>query len=115
MKPVLTLFLAGLAVLPASAASAQSRNAPPRAPMPETRSMQSDQAYRAVQSGQILPLRAIRERVRIDGATLIGADLMGGGIMNGDPRYRLRFMRRHEIIWVDVDARTGRVLGRVGG
>jgi hypothetical protein len=39
------------------------------------------------------------------GADFIGADFDGRV-------YRLKFMRGAEVIWVDVDARTGQVLSR---
>ena len=68
-----------------------------------------EQAQRGVQQGDILPLNVIRERIRIPGAELIGADLIAEGT-----RYRLRFMRGVNVIWVDVDARTGRILGYAG-
>jgi hypothetical protein len=73
------------------------------------RSREPDAAYRGVRQGDILPLSVIRDRVRIPGATFIGADLIGG------TRYRLRFMRGMDVIFVDVDARTGRVLWTSAG
>ena len=70
---------------------------------------ESEQAQRGVRQGDILPLHVIREQIRIPGARLIGADLIANGT-----RYRLRFMRGVNVIWVDVDARTGRILGYAG-
>ena len=67
------------------------------------------QAQRGVREGDILPLNVIRERIRIPNAQFIGADLIADGT-----RYRLRFMRGVDVIWVDVDARTGAVIGRSG-
>lgn len=67
------------------------------------------EAFRGVRQGDILPLHVIRDRVRIPGAVLIGVDLIADGAV-----YRLRFMRGPNVLWVDVDARTGRVLGRMG-
>jgi hypothetical protein len=67
------------------------------------------QAQRGVREGDILPLHVIRERIRIPNAQFIGADLIADGT-----RYRLRFMRGVDVIWVDVDARTGRILGYAG-
>jgi hypothetical protein len=69
----------------------------------------SQEAFRGVRQGDILPLNVIRERVRIPGAVLIGADLIAGGAV-----YRLRFMRGPNVMWVDIDARTGRELARMG-
>ncbi|MGZ8282542.1 MAG: hypothetical protein ACXWUN_06265 [Allosphingosinicella sp.] len=66
---------------------------------------EQDRAYRAAQQGEILPLPAIRSRIRVPGAEFIGAEFDGR-------IYRLKYMRGTDVIWVDVDARTGRVIGR---
>lgn len=93
MRILLLLAAAGLAApaLPAGAAALQLR--------------EQDAAYRAAQQGQILPLPVIRSRIRIPGAHFIGAEFDG-------VTYRLKYMRGSEVIWIDVDARTGRMLGR---
>ena len=41
------------------------------------------------------------------GSTYLGPEFDGGV-------YRLKFMRNGSVIWVDVDARTGAVIGRSG-
>ncbi len=66
---------------------------------------EQDRAYRAAQQGAILPLPMIRSRIRVPGAQFIGAEFDGR-------IYRLKFMRGTDVIWIDVDARTGRVVGR---
>lgn len=66
-----------------------------------------DAAFRAMRQGQILPLSAIIERVHVPGAEYIGADIDSRGTV-----YRLKFMREGRVIFIDVDARTGRILGR---
>jgi uncharacterized membrane protein YkoI len=67
------------------------------------------QAFEARKSGQVLSLREIEDRVlpRMRGSTYLGPEYEGGV-------YRLKFMRNGSVIWVDVDARTGAVLGRSG-
>ena len=57
----------------------------------------------------MLSLREIEDRVlpRMREATYLGPEYAGGV-------YRLKFMRGSSVIWVDVDARTGDVLGRSG-
>lgn len=65
------------------------------------RHREQDAAYRAMQQGEILPLPVIRSRVRVPGAQFIGAEFDGR-------IYRLKFMRGGEVIYIDVDARTGR-------
>lgn len=70
-------------------------------------SRDQDAAYRARQQGEILSLTAIRARIRIPGAQLIGAEFDPAALV-----YRLKFMRGSDVIFVDVDARNGRVLAR---
>ena len=67
------------------------------------------QAFEARKSGQVLSLREIEDRVlpRMRGSTYLGPEFDGGV-------YRLKFMRAGTVIWVDVDARTGAVIGRSG-
>ena len=78
---------------------------------PATAQRRGDQyrAYEAHQSGRVLSLREIEERIlpRMRGSTYLGPEFDGGV-------YRLKFMRSGSVIWVDVDARTGAVIGRSG-
>lgn len=99
MRLLALIAAAGLAVSP-SVAFAQ-------------RGLQRDEqsgAYRAMQQGQVLPFPEIRRRVEINvtGAQFIGVEIIGGMI------YRLKYMRGAEVIWIDVDARTGRIVARTG-
>jgi hypothetical protein len=64
-----------------------------------------DRAYRAVQQGRVLSLPEILARVRVPGARYIGAEVIGEHV------YRLKFMRGAQVIWIDVDARTGHRVG----
>jgi hypothetical protein len=92
------LFLLAAAGLVVSATSADARGG--------LQSMrEQDAAYRAAQQGRILPLPMIRARIHIPGAQFIGAEFDGR-------IYRLKFMRGSEVIWIDVEASTGQVLGR---
>jgi uncharacterized membrane protein YkoI len=67
------------------------------------------QAFEARKSGRVLSLREIEDRVlpQMRGSTYLGPEYDGGV-------YRLKFMRGGSVIWVDVDARTGAILGRFG-
>jgi hypothetical protein len=94
MRFLLVLAAAGLAAS-ASPAGAQGLQG----------MREQDRAYRAAQQGEILPLPMIRSRIRVPGAQYIGAEFDGRV-------YRLKYMRGADVIWIDVDARTGRVLGR---
>ncbi len=81
------------------------------AEVPFRRRGEQDQAYQARREGTMRPLReiegAVVPQMRRSGADYIGAELDGG-------RYRLKFMRGPSVIWVDVDGRTGEVVGRAG-
>ncbi len=78
------------------------------------RGAEQDQVYQARREGTMRPLREIEGGVvpemRRRGADYIGAELDGGE----RPRYRLKFMRGGSVIWVDVDGRTGEIVGRAG-
>ena len=78
----------------------------PAAAQPLRASQDRLEALRGVRQGDILPLNVIRDQIgpRLPGATLIGADLIGGAV------YRLRYMRGANVMIVDVDARTARPL-----
>jgi hypothetical protein len=66
---------------------------------------EQDNAYRATQQGRIRPFQEIRARINIPGATFIGVEFDGR-------IYRLKYMRGPEVIWIDVDAQTGRIIQR---
>lgn len=68
-----------------------------------------DRAFRERQEGRSMPLPLIERRVRpsMGGADYLGPELRGG-------TYRLKFMQNGRVIWVDVDAQTGRIVGRSG-
>jgi uncharacterized membrane protein YkoI len=72
------------------------------------RDKEQDAAWRATREGHIMPLRVIEAIVvpRMGGADYLGPELIGGDL------YRLKFIRGGQVIWIDVDARTGRITGR---
>jgi hypothetical protein len=83
--------------------------APPADARPRDR--EQDEAFRATREGRFVPLRQIESRIlpQMRGFTYIGPEL--------DPgigRYRLKFVRGPQMVWIDVDARTGEVIGRTG-
>jgi len=101
---VLVLLAAAIGLAaPAAAVDAQGRGLQ----RDRERGREQDNAYRAMQQGQILPLPQIRARIRVPGATFIGAEFDGRV-------YRLKYMRGSDVIWIDVDAQTGRILARMG-
>ena len=66
-----------------------------------------DRAFEATREGRSMPLPKIERRVMpfMDGADYLGPEF------NGET-YRLKFMRGGRVIWIDVDAATGRILRR---
>lgn len=68
-----------------------------------------DRAFQAMREGRSMPLRSIERRVmpHMGDADYLGPEFNGR-------TYRLKFMRGGRVIWVDVDAATGRILGRSG-
>ena len=99
MRVPLLLTALGLAI---AAAPADAR----------PREKEQDAALKGAQSGRLVPLRAIEMRIV---PRMRGADYLGPEFDPGSGRYRLKFMRDGQVIWIDVDARTGQVLGQSGG
>ena len=72
---------------------------------------EQDQAFAALRAGQVLPLHVIEARIM---PRMPGADYLGPEFDAASSVYRLKFMRGGSVIWLDVDARTGQVIGRSG-
>ena len=66
-----------------------------------------DRAFEATQEGRSMPLPKIERRVMpfMGGADYLGPEFDG-------ETYRLKFMRGGRVIWIDVDAATGRIIRR---
>ena len=73
------------------------------------RTRDQDRAFRATRDGRSMPLPMIERRVMpfMGGADYLGPEFKGG-------TYRLKFMDNGHVIWVDVDAATGRIVRRSG-
>jgi hypothetical protein len=67
----------------------------------------AQRAFDATRNGRSMPLPKIEQRVMpfMGGADYLGPEFNGG-------TYRLKFVKDGKVIWVDVDAATGRILGR---
>ncbi len=95
MRLYRTLFAAALAAgLVAGPAFAD----PPR---------DAQRAFQATRDGRSMPLPKIERRVmpQMPGADYLGPEFNG-------KTYRLKFMKDGRVIWVDVDAATGRIKRR---
>lgn len=99
MKKLLLPLIAAALTVGAFTASADARR------------RDQDEAYAATRAGTIRPLREIEGRVmpRMGGAAYLGPEFDPGS-----GTYRLKFMRSGSVIWVDVDGRTGAIIGRSG-
>jgi hypothetical protein len=67
----------------------------------------ADRAFDAARQGRAMPLPKIERRVMpfMGDADYLGPEFNGR-------RYRLKFVKDGRVIWVDVDAATGRIVGR---
>jgi len=72
-----------------------------------------DAAYEGRKRGMLMPLRAIEGGI-VPAMKARGADYIGAELDSDMGRYRLKFVRNGSVIWVDVDGRTGAVVGRAG-
>jgi hypothetical protein len=68
---------------------------------------ETDRAFEATRDGRSMPLPQLERRILpfMGGADYLGPELIGR-------TYRLKFMLDGRVIWVDVDARTGRIIRR---
>ncbi|MEG3152751.1 PepSY domain-containing protein [Sphingomonas sp. ZT3P38] len=100
MKMLVPLALSALAAL-----------GPVSAPAEPGQRRDQQEAFDQLRQGRIMPLREIEARVlpRMNGAQYLGVEL--------DPQtsiYTLKFVRKGTVIWVYVDARSGKVVGQDG-
>ena len=67
----------------------------------------ADRAFDAAREGRAMPLPNIERRVMpfMGGADYLGPEFNGS-------TYRLKFVKDGRVIWVDVDAATGRIKGK---
>ena len=68
-------------------------------------------AYDARRQGRSVSIKEIERRVI---PTMKDAQYIGFNLDIESAVYTLKFLRDGEVIWVDVDGRSGQVLGRTG-
>lgn len=68
-----------------------------------------DAARRALLDGSVMPFSVLKRRVEEQ----IGDDAqyLGSEFLPDRNRYRLKYMRDRNVMWVDVDGRTGAITG----
>jgi uncharacterized membrane protein YkoI len=64
-------------------------------------------ARQEMQAGRTMSSREIERRIL---PQMRGSDYLGFEYDSGASAYRLKFLKEGQVTWVDVDARTGRVL-----
>jgi hypothetical protein len=96
-RPLFCLLAALVAAAPAGAHPPRPRD--------------QDVAFRGTRDGRFMPLRAIEARIV---PRLPGFDYLGPELDAEAARYRLKFMRGSQVVWIDVDARTGEIIARSG-
>lgn len=77
-------------------------------PQDQTRSDQGD-ARREMRAGNQLSLREIERRIL---PRMRGSEYLGPSYDSTARAYRLKFIRDGRVTYVDVDARTGRIISR---
>ncbi len=75
------------------------------------RDREQDAARRGLEEGRIMSLRSIESMIV---PRMRGFDYLGPELDPSAGRYRLKFLRAGQVVWIDIDARTGQVLGQSG-
>ena len=68
---------------------------------------ETDRAFEATRDGRSMPLPQLERRILpfMGGADYLGPEMRGSNV-------RMKFLDRGKVIWVDVDPKTGRILGK---
>ena len=82
---------------------------PAAAPVAAQARGEQGEARKEMRAGNLVSLRDIEARIV---PTMRGAEYLGPAYDSTAMAYRLKFIRDGRVLFVDVDARTGRVLGR---
>jgi uncharacterized membrane protein YkoI len=98
-----------IAILAAAALVAGGLAAPAAAQQRARDDARGDQATarQEMQAGRTMSSRDIERRII---PQMRGSDYLGFEYDSGASAYRLKFLKEGQVTWVDVDARTGRVL-----
>ncbi|WP_126175709.1 PepSY domain-containing protein [Tsuneonella rigui] len=97
MKRFLASIAAAALLVPATPALAQDND--------------QGKARKEMRAGNVLPLREIEGRIL---PRMRGFQYLGPAYDSTAMAYRLKFLRGSQVVYVDVDARTGAVIGKSG-
>ncbi len=81
---------------------------------PQDRRGDQQAARKGRVEGHLLPLRAIEARV-VPAMAKRGGQYIGFDFDSGTGIYTLKFLRNGNVIWIDVDGRTGQIVRQSGG
>ncbi|MEE4155186.1 MAG: hypothetical protein V2I27_13585 [Erythrobacter sp.] len=105
---LLAALALGALVVPASAATRLDASILERQSSQENRDAQGE-ARREMRAGNALSLREIERRIL---PQMKGAEYLGQAYDPSAHAYRLKFIRNGRVMYIDVDARTGRIINR---
>ena len=97
------------AFLYASLAAALLAGTPALAQQPDQLRGEQGEARREAQAGTQLSLREIERRIL---PQMRGSEYLGPAYDSTARAYRLKFIKDGRVTYVDVDARTGKIIGR---
>ena len=97
MKRILASIAAAALLVPATPALAQDND--------------QGKARKEMRAGNVLSLREIEGRII---PRMRGFQYLGPAYDSTAMAYRLKFLRGSQVVYVDVDARTGAVIGKSG-
>jgi len=98
----------GVLIVPASASVRGGMLGHERQASEENRDAQGE-ARKDMRAGNALSLREIERRIL---PKMRGAEYLGQAYDPSAHAYRLKFIRKGRVIYIDVDARTGRIINR---
>jgi uncharacterized membrane protein YkoI len=85
----------------------------PNADASPHRDREQEAALRGLKEGRIMSLRSI-ESIVLPKMEKRKFQYLGPELDASSERYRLKFMGGGQVVWIDVDARTGQVIGQSG-
>lgn len=110
-KRLAILALAAMLAADGISITASAQSGP--APMPPGRFRgDQDAARKAMLNGNVMPFSVLKRRVEAQMGD--NADYLGSEFLPDRNRYRLKYMRDRNVVWVDVDGRTGDIIGWAG-
>ena len=101
-RAALALFTSGLIAFVPLVSSAR-----------EQRQGDQSAAFKDTLTGTVKSLRSIENQI-VPNMEARGATYIGQEYYQDDQRYRLKFMRGKSLIWVDVDGKSGAIVGQAG-